>query len=102
MAMATTITGNNSRLQQRRPSSIRKTVALIPIVRNSGIHRRAIPCHSSGSTKNMAENERTKITSKHSRFTWFGIKAYVHGGKGDPIYYPTERVTYYNAIGSLL
>ena len=49
------------------------------------------------------KNKRTKLKrSKHSRFTWFGLRAYVHGGKEGVYSLSVERVTNYNAIGILL
>src|SRR3954469_11292527 len=37
------------------------------------------------------EQGKTSAPSKHSRFTWFGLRAYVHGGKGGVYSLPVER-----------
>src|SRR5438270_8125672 len=37
------------------------------------------------------EQGKTSAPSKHSRFTWFGLQAYVHGGKGGVYSLPVRR-----------
>src|SRR5438270_9835334 len=51
----------------------------------------------------QGKNKRIKLErSKHSRFTWFGLRAYVHGGKGESIHFLSNEITYYKGIGTLL
>src|SRR5436189_1321791 len=47
---------------------------------------------SSGRKQRTGENKRTKYShSKHSRFMWFDLRAYIHGGKGGVYSLPVER-----------